>query len=411
MSQSGYTPILSYSSATASAVPLAANLSQGELAVNTNDGKLFYKDSSGVVQTMASKATGAIGGSTTQVQFNNSGVLGGSANLTFNGTTLTAAGLAGPHNGTVGATTPATGAFTTVTATGGVDKLTTASGVVSVAASAAPTAGQVLTATSGTVATWQTPTTVSVAGSDTQVQYNNSGAFGASSNFTWNNSTKLMYLQGPGTSLASTLQISDSAALSDTRHIKLTRSSANAYIGIAASQANDPLWLSRSGGYDLLIDPSGNVGVGTTSPTSGLQTAGSSSKSAFKTPNIAEVNTVSATAASGTIQYDVTTQSVLYYTSNASANWTVNFRGSSGTSLNTVMQTGESISVTFLATQGATAYYNSAVTIDGTSVTPKWQGGTAPTSGNASSIDSYNYVIIKVGSGSFTVLASVTKFA
>jgi len=142
-----------------------------------------------------------------------------------------------------------------------------------------------------------------------------------------------------------------------------------------------------------------------------LQTAGSSSKSAFKTPNIAEVNTVSATAASGTIQYDVTTQSVLYYTSNASANWTVNFRGSSGTSLNTVMQTGESISVTFLATQGATAYYNSAVTIDGTSVTPKWQGGTAPTSGNASSIDSYNYVIIKVGSGSFTVLASVTKFA
>jgi hypothetical protein len=95
----------------------------GELALNTADGKLFYKDSSGVVQTMASKGTGSIGGSTTQVQFNNSGVLGGSANLTFNGTTLTAAGLAGPHNGTVGATTPATGAFTSVdystTLTGG----------------------------------------------------------------------------------------------------------------------------------------------------------------------------------------------------------------------------------------------------------------------------------------------------
>jgi hypothetical protein len=75
------------------------------------------------------------------------------------------------------------------------------------------------------------------------------------------------------------------------------------------------------------------------------------------------------------------------------------------------MQTGESISVTFLATQGATAYYNSAVTIDGNSVTPKWQGGTAPTSGNASSIDSYNFVIIKTGSAAFTVLASVTKFA
>ena len=101
----------------------------------------------------------------------------------------------------------------------------------------------------------------------------------------------------------------------------------------------------------------------------------------------------------------------MYYTTNASGNFTVNFRGSSGTSLNTIMSTGESMSVTFLVTNGSTAYYNSAVTIDGSSVTPKWQGGTAPTSGNASSIDSYTYVIFKTGSAAFTVLASVTKFA
>jgi hypothetical protein len=118
MAQSGFTPILNYSSATASAVPLAANLAQGELALNTNDGRLFYKDSAGVVQTMASKATGAIGGSTTQVQFNNAGVLGGSASLTWSGTVLTSSGFAGPLNGTVGATTPAAGAFTTVSASG-----------------------------------------------------------------------------------------------------------------------------------------------------------------------------------------------------------------------------------------------------------------------------------------------------
>jgi hypothetical protein len=101
----------------------------------------------------------------------------------------------------------------------------------------------------------------------------------------------------------------------------------------------------------------------------------------------------------------------LYYTTNASGNWTVNFRGSVGTSLDTLMATGESMSVTFLVTQGATAYYNSAVQVDGSSVTPKWQGGTAPTSGNASSIDSYTYVIIKTGSAAFTVLAAQTKFA
>ena len=98
-------------------------------------------------------------------------------------------------------------------------------------------------------------------------------------------------------------------------------------------------------------------------------------------------------------------------TTDASGNFTVNFRGNSGTSLDSVMSTGQSLSATFLVTNGATAYYNSAVQVDGSSVTPKWQGGSAPTSGNASSIDSYTYVIIKTGSATFTVLASVTKFA
>jgi hypothetical protein len=154
------------------------------------------------------------------------------------------------------------------------------------------------------------------------------------------------------------------------------------------------------------------VAPGTATTFTALQTfAGTSSNAALKTSNILEVATVSATAATGTINYDMTTQSVLYYTTDASGNFTVNFRGSSGTSLNTIMATGESLSATFLVTNGATAYYNSAVQVDGSSVTPKWQGGTAPTSGNASSIDSYTYVIIKTGSATFTVLASVTKFA
>jgi len=154
------------------------------------------------------------------------------------------------------------------------------------------------------------------------------------------------------------------------------------------------------------------VAPGTATTFTALQTfAGTSSNADMKTSNMLETDTISATAATGTINYDVTTQSVLYYTSNASGNWTLNFRGSSGTTLNTVMSTGESLSATFLVTNGATAYYNSAVTVDGVSVTPKWQGGTAPTSGNASSIDSYTYVIIKTGSAAFTVLASQTKFA
>jgi hypothetical protein len=139
--------------------------------------------------------------------------------------------------------------------------------------------------------------------------------------------------------------------------------------------------------------------------------SGSTSALGVVLSDAAEVATVSATAATGTIAYDITTQSVLYYTSNASANWTVNFRASSGTSLNTAMTTGQSVTAAFLVTQGATAYYNSAVQVDGSSVTPKWQGGTAPAAGNASGIDAYIYTIIKTGSATFTVLASQTRFA
>lgn len=138
---------------------------------------------------------------------------------------------------------------------------------------------------------------------------------------------------------------------------------------------------------------------------------GSSSKIAVVFNDAAETVTVSATAATGTINYDITTQSVLYYTSNASGNWTVNFRASSGTSLNTALSVGQSVTAVFMVTQGATAYYNSAVQVDGSSVTPKWQGGTAPTAGNASSIDVYSYTIIKTANATFTVLASQTKFA
>jgi hypothetical protein len=69
------------------------------------------------------------------------------------------------------------------------------------------------------------------------------------------------------------------------------------------------------------------------------------------------------------------------------------------------------MTVAFLVTQGSTAYYNSAVQIDGTAsgVTTFWLGG-APTFGNASGIDSYRYLIIKTGSATFTVLASNTQF-
>ena len=241
MAQSGYTPILIYASGTATNVPLAANMtsssSGAELALNYADGKLYYKDSGGVVQVLATKGSGIVGGSNTQVQFNNSGALGGSANFTF---------------------VPSTG----------------------------------------------------------------------------------------------TLTLAGTATLS-----------------------------------------------GTTSALAAILT------------NAAEICTVSATAATGTIAYYPSTQSVLYYTTSASANWTVNLTFSSGTTMNTAMSTGQSLTVAFLVTQGATAYYNTAVQVDGTTsgVTTIWQGG-APTKGNASGVDVYTYSIVKTGSATFTVFATQTQF-
>lgn len=138
--------------------------------------------------------------------------------------------------------------------------------------------------------------------------------------------------------------------------------------------------------------------------------AGATNTPVFSIPNAGEVATVSATAATGTINYDVITQSVLYYTTNSSNNFTVNFRGNSTTSLNTFMSTNQAVTVVFLVTNGSPAYYNNAVTIDGSSVTPKWQGA-APTAGNASAVDAYTYAIVKTASATFTVFASQTKFA
>lgn len=125
-----------------------------------------------------------------------------------------------------------------------------------------------------------------------------------------------------------------------------------------------------------------------------------------------ERTTVSATAATGTVNFDLATQGVLYYTSNASANFTLNFRSSSTVSLNTALAVGDAVSAVFLVTNGATAYYPTVYQIDGSAVTPKWSGGTAPAAGNASAIDSYSFTIIKTAASTYTVLAGgATKFA
>ena len=124
-----------------------------------------------------------------------------------------------------------------------------------------------------------------------------------------------------------------------------------------------------------------------------------------------EKSTVDTNATTGTINFDVKTQNVQLRTTNASANFILNLRGDSSTTLNNSIATGESISIAFEAKQGSTAYYLTAIQIDGSTVSPEyWQGGTAPDAGNADSIDSYVINVTKTGDASYTVLASQTQF-
>jgi len=178
-------------------------------------------------------------------------------------------------------------------------------------------------------------------------------------------------------------------------------------IGIVSTADNtNILTLQTNGTNGLTIDASQNVSF-----ANQLVLGVSGTTMQVRLSAAAETVTIAATAATGTINFDVSTQSILYFTSNASANWTLNIRGSSSVALNSIMSTGQSVTITHLVTQGGTAYYNSAVTVDGTSVTPKWSGGSAPSAGNANSVDVYSYTLIKTGSGSFTVFASQTRYA
>ena len=178
-----------------------------------------------------------------------------------------------------------------------------------------------------------------------------------------------------------------------------TGSAVNEFTIANAGTGNAPS-LSATGGdasIDLNITPKGN-GRATFNGQGKIQ-------------SVAEKVTTAAVAATGTVAYDVLTQAVLNYTTDASGNWTLNVRGDGSTSLDSIMDTGESITIAHIVAQTGSAYYNSAFQIDGSSVTPEWQGGSAPTSGNTNSLDVYSYTIIKTGSSAFTVLAAQTQFA
>ena len=439
------------------------------------------------------------GGSTTQIQYNNGGALAGSANLTFNGTTLTmgsstvfagdfsnatfanrtvfqtstsnsSTGVYAVPNGTSTAASwqalnnsSPTNASKILIATNGSTDVQLVSGINGtgtylplsiynggvgtfvfgtsgqfgigpLASVNYGTSGQVLTSGGASAApTWST---VTVSGAYTRTAFT-----ATASQTTFSVTYTVGYLQVYINGVL--LNASDYTATSGTSVVLAVGANSGDIVEfIAMSISSVGTASSISGGaagevvYQTGANTTGFTGVGTTgqvltsngtsAPTwstlsypslSSAQTwtatqtfNGSSSTFSAVMLNVAETVNVVGSAPSSTTNFYVQSGSVQYYTTNAANNWTLNIAFSSGTSLNSAMSTGQSMTIAMLATQGSTAYYNSAVTIDGTSVTPYWQGGSAPTKGNASGIDVYTYTVIKTGSATYTVLASQTQF-
>lgn len=157
-----------------------------------------------------------------------------------------------------------------------------------------------------------------------------------------------------------------------------------------------------------------SVGSLTGLTVTGTATMNSSTAFAAVAQNIVESINVVAGAINSTPTAYFNTGAVQYYTTSAGANWTQNLAFSSGTTLNSALAVGQSVTIAIMATQGATPYYmNGTLTIDGSStgVTTRWQNGSAPAAGNASGIDIYTYSVIKTASTpTYTVLASMTQF-
>ena len=170
--------------------------------------------------------------------------------------------------------------------------------------------------------------------------------------------------------------------------------------------------MSRSRDIANLINVAPSIyttDTGTETLTNKTLTEPAINDAILKSPE--EVVDISATAATGTVNIDLVTSSVHYYTSDASANWTFNIRGDSSTTLNSILNVGASISCVFLITNGSTAYYPNEYLVDGGPATVYFQGGSWPSSGNALSIDAYTFTVLKTADATFTVLGAQTQFA
>jgi hypothetical protein len=297
------------------------------------------------------------GGSNTQLQYNNNGALGGIPNVTYNGSNISLGNVS-----TVKITGGTNGYVLQTDGTGNLD----------------------WTAMTGNGGGNGTP-----GGSNTQIQYNDAGTFGGNSGFTFNEVTGNVAIPG-------NLDVIGN----------ITGNVQTAYLANFATVANSVSGSNVSGQVaNALI--SGTVYTNAQPNITSLGTL--TSLNVVGTSSIQQAQekvTVSATPATGTIAYDLLTSAILLNTANATANFVLNFRGNSTTTLNSIMTSNQSMTCTFINSNGANAYVPTQLQIDGTPITPLWTGTGSPAPGTPTGRDAYAFNIIKTASATYTLLAS-----
>jgi hypothetical protein len=297
------------------------------------------------------------GGSNTQLQYNLNGTLDGIPNVTYNGSNISL------------------GNVSTVKITGGVN-------------------GYVLQTDGAGNLDWTAQTggggNGSPGGSNTQIQYNDNGTFGGNVGFTFNEVSGNVAMPG---SLAVTGNITGNVQ--------------TAYLANFATVANSVAGSNVSGQVSSALI-AGTVYTGAQPNVTSLGTLTSLTVAGITTIQEAvEKFTPNATGATGTINYDLLNQAIVLQTANATSNFTLNFRGNSSTTLDSILQSNQSITCTFVNVNGANAYYANVIQIDGSTITPAW-GSSVTGTNNAK--DVYTFNILKTASNTYTVLGSVIGY-
>ena len=185
--------------------------------------------------------------------------------------------------------------------------------------------------------------------------------------------------------------------------------------GRLVTSANQSLSLTTFGGITSTAFSTSGVLIGSSITSNSSISGGAISGTSLTVTGTTKLQQakekVTLNGTTSAINFDALTSSIVYFQTSGGSNFTVNFRGDGGTSLNTLMSDGEAMTFVILVTN-ATATYPTSFTIDGSAPgIVKWVSPGVPSGGNANAIDAYTITIIKRGNATFTLLGSQTKFA